>query len=155
MSRLVIVTPEGRISLALHAGVAPETVKHVVATARSGAFDGAAAFYRSDFVIQCGLHGTGRAAPLPPLAVNESGRRGRLTNARGAAALAHWDAPDNGNTELFISVRDNPHLDAASGGFCVFAAVAPGDTASFAVVDAIAAAVAGGRRVPVTRVDVE
>ena len=46
--------------------------------------------------------------------------------------------PDAGNTEFFINLQPNPHLDAAYGGFAVFAAVADGDAASFAVMDAIA-----------------
>ena len=53
--------------------------------------------------------------------------------------MAHWDVPDCGNTEFFINLQANSHLDSAYGGYCVFAEVA--DDASFATVDKIASAV--------------
>ena len=46
--------------------------------------------------------------------------------------------PDCGNSEFFINLGTNAHLDEAYGGYCVFAQVE--DDASFAIVDAIAAA---------------
>ena len=55
--------------------------------------------------------------------------------------MAHFDVPDCGGSEIFINLNDNTHLDAAYGGFCVFARVEAGDEASFRTVDAIAAAV--------------
>ena len=148
MEDLVLTTPLGRIVLQLRADAAPQTVVHVAALVRAGG--GPRLFYRSDFVIQCGLHGSGATSPLPPLRVNESSRRPRLSNLRGAAALAHFDTPDCGGSEIFVSLRANPHLDDAYGGFCVFAEVAQNDAASWAAVDAIAAAVAGGARPTVT-----
>ena len=50
--------------------------------------------------------------------------------------------PDNGNSEFFINLQTNAHLDNVYGGYCVFAEVA--DDASFATVDKIAAAIKGG-----------
>jgi cyclophilin family peptidyl-prolyl cis-trans isomerase len=148
MTSLVIKTALGQIVLSLHRDRAPATVAHVAALAASGAFDSAATIYRSDFVIQCGLHGSGRASPLPPLSKNES--PGGLSNTRGAMAVAHWDVPDCGNSEFFISLKANAHLDSVYGGYCVFASVAPGDAASFATVDAIAAAVLRGDKPQIT-----
>lgn len=55
-------------------------------------------------MIQCGLHGSSRTNPHADLAVNESNRPGRLSNTRGAAAVAHWDVPDCGNCEWFSCV---------------------------------------------------
>ena len=52
-----------------------------------------------------------------------------------------WVATD-GNTEFFINLGANTHLDSVYGGYCVFAAVAENDTTSWAVVDAIADAIA-------------
>lgn len=138
---LVLKLGQGAIRLALHGDVAPVTVDHVVALARSGVLASAGRFYRSDFVIQCGLHGSGVAAPSPPLNVNESGLPGAKSNKRGACAIAHWDKPDCGNTEFFISLKDNVHLDTAYGGYCVFASVAADDAASWKTCDAVAAAV--------------
>lgn len=153
MTSLLLTTPRGIITLALRADAAPRTVAHVVALVNSRALDGTT-FYRSDFVIQCGLHGTGRKSPLPDLAVNESTRAGALPNARGAMAVAHWDVPDCGNSEFFISLQDNAHLNQAYGGYCVFAQVAAGDAASWATVDAIAKAVKAGEKTPLTKAEV-
>lgn len=51
-------------------------------------------------------------------------------------AVAHFDVPDNGNSELFINLTDNPHLDTVYGGYCVFAQVEGAE--SFDVVDRVA-----------------
>ena len=52
------------------------------------------------------------------------------------------DVPDNGNSEVFINLDDNTHLDEAYGGYAVFAQIEAGDADSFATVDAIAMAIA-------------
>jgi cyclophilin family peptidyl-prolyl cis-trans isomerase len=64
--------------------------------------------------MQCGLHvhGTGRDNPFGDLQVNEKNR----SNLRGTVSIAHWDVPDCGNTEFFINLEDNTHLDDAYGG---------------------------------------
>jgi cyclophilin family peptidyl-prolyl cis-trans isomerase len=139
---LVITTPLGEIVLKLRPDAAPRTVEHISELARRGVFDGGC-FYRSDFVIQCGLHGSSIQNPLSPLTVNESGR---LSNIRGTAAVAHWDVPDCGNSEWFINLQDSPHLDTAYGGYCVFAAVAPEDVASWETISAIARAIPAGSK---------
>ena len=54
--------------LRLKPEVAPETVKYVVKCVESGLYNGRE-FYRSDFVIQCGLHGSGVANPHGDLKV--------------------------------------------------------------------------------------
>lgn len=153
MSKLVLTTPLGAITLVLRADAAPATVKHVSALVTSGVLS-SASFYRSDFVIQFGLHGSQQKSPLPDLAVNEATRAGALSNGKGAAAVAHWDVPDCGNSEYFISLKDNPHLDTAYGGYTVFAMVAPGDAASWATIDAIAKAVPKGDKPRVTRAEI-
>ena len=65
---------------------------------------------------------------------------------------AHWDVPDCGNSEFFINIKDNPHLDSAYGGYCVFAEVA--NTESYKVVDAITAAVPNGEKPAINRATV-
>lgn len=82
--------------------------------------------------------------------MNETRSGTFLSNRRGTAAIAHWDVPDCGNTEFFINLGENAHLDDAYGGYCVFAVV-DGD-ASFAIVDAVAAAVKSGKNTPITRI---
>eukprot|EP00937_MAST-01D_sp_MAST-1D-sp2_P006395 g6395.t1 len=139
----------GQINLVLASDAAPKTVDFVCGLARSGIWTGCK-FYRSDFVIQAGTHGTDKHATCPKCPVNETHTNRKVTNARGTAALAHFDVPDCGAGEFFINLGDNAHLDDAYGGFCVFAAIAPGDASSFATVDAIAAAVKAGAE-PVIR----
>lgn len=96
-------------------------------------------FYRSDFVIQFGLHGTTKTNPHGNLQVNETQYGQIISNTRGTVAVAHFDVPDCGGTEVFINLGENSHLDTAYGGYCVFAKVE--DDSSFQTVDTIAAAV--------------
>ena len=103
----VELTNNSAIELVLSAEK-PRTVEHVKSLAASGIWDGCK-FYRSDFVIQGGTHGSGRDAPK--LSVNETGVGPLISNTRGTAALAHFDVPDNGAGEFFISLQDNAHLE--------------------------------------------
>ena len=151
---LVITTALGRLVLALRADAAPVTAAHIERLAAAKVFDGAATFYRQDFVIQMGLHGSGRTSPFPKLAVNESRLPSRLPNVRGAMAVAHHDTPDCGDTEIFLSLKDNAHLNDAYGGYCVFATVAAGDAESWKTSDAIVRAVAAGDKPKVLSVAV-
>lgn len=137
-------TSLGVISLRLRPDVAPQTVAHFKQLVPL--FD-ECCFYRSDFVIQCGLQrpdGSAVDNPLKPIPVNETtyGTTAFQSNVRGTAAFGHWDVPDAGNSDWFINLKANPHLDTAYGGYCVFAMVEAGDANSFATIDAIAAAVA-------------
>ena len=52
--------------------------------------------------------------------------------------------PDNGNTEFFINLNHNKHLDKAYGGYCVFAEVA--NDAAMQVCQAIAKAIPKGAK---------
>ena len=149
--RLVLTTDLGNISLTLRPDVAPVTVAHVARHVKEGLYHDTS-FYRSDFVVQCGMHGTAKASSHPPLSVNESGRG--ASNVRGSAAIAHHDKPDCGSTEIFINLSDNTHLDAAYGGYAVFAAVAADDAASWATVNAIATAVKQGRKPRIVKAEV-
>ena len=141
MSLLVIDTVLGTINLQFLPESAPRTVSQISNIINSKLYDNTK-FYRSDFVIQFGLHGSGRSNPHGDLAVNETGCAGTVTsNTRGTASVAHFDVPDCGGSEVFINLGDNAHLDSAYGGYCVFARVDPHDEASFRVIDAIAAEV--------------
>mmetsp|Transcript_23584 Transcript_23584/g.33792 ORF Transcript_23584/g.33792 Transcript_23584/m.33792 type:complete len:159 (+) Transcript_23584:151-627(+) len=135
---LRIETDLGTIDLNLRPDAAPMTVQHIIDAVEVGLYDGTC-FYRSDFVIQCGLHGTSRKHPKGDLPVNETKKSTFISNARGTVAVAHFDVPDNGSTEFFINLTTNDHLDQVYGGYCVFAVVEKAD--SFAVVDAIASAI--------------
>eukprot|EP00658_Telonema_sp_P-2_P060656 TRINITY_DN49505_c0_g1_i2.p1 TRINITY_DN49505_c0_g1~~TRINITY_DN49505_c0_g1_i2.p1 ORF type:complete len:113 (-),score=22.84 TRINITY_DN49505_c0_g1_i2:364-702(-) len=90
----------------------------------------------------------GRAVvnPFPDLQENEStSRPNALSNTRGTLAVAHWDVPDCGNSEFFINLQDNLHLNPPTyGGYTCFAFVPEEDSASWSVITAIAEAIAGG-----------
>ena len=150
MSALQIATSIGSITLKLRKDAAPVTCEYIgKLCAKHKLYDGAT-FYRSDFVIQMGTHGLGRANPEGDLPVNETSQHVKLSNTRGTAAIAHWDVPDCGNSEFFINLGTNAHLDQAYGGYCVFAQVE--DDASFATVDKIAAAVKAQGKVKIESV---
>ena len=140
-SALIISTSLGKITLRLRRDAAPVTAEYILKLVSAHKLYDAATFYRSDFVIQMGTHGLNRANPEGDLPVNETKMHTKVSNTRGTAAIAHWDVPDCGNSEFFINLGTNAHLDDAYGGYCVFAQVDPADAASFATVDAIAAAV--------------
>ena len=148
MSCIRLTTAHGPIRLKLRPDAAPTTAAHICKLVKDKLYDGCC-FYRSDFVIQCGLtraDGSKVANPHPALSVNETATHVKVSNTRGTCAVAHWDVPDNGNSEWFINLKANPHLDTAYGGYCVFAQVEGDD--SFATVDKIANAVATGGEKP-------
>ncbi len=155
---LTVRTALGDVRLATRPDAAPKTAAHVVALAAARLYDGCC-FYRSDFVVQMGLvrHADGgkvRNDVRPDLDENETGAHAVVSNTRGTMAVAHWDVPDCGNSEVFINLGDNTHLDEAYGGYCVFAQIAADDRASFETVDKIAAAIAAqeGTRVKILSV---
>ena len=148
---LRIETEAGAITLRLRTDAAPETCKYILQCVGSGLYNGRS-FYRSDFVIQFGLHGSSVENPHGDLSVNETHAHVKLSNRRGTCSVAHWDVPDCGNTECFINLGDNAHLDEAYGGYCVFAEVAMDDAVSFATVDKIAAMVKSGQNTRIDRI---
>ena len=147
-------TSLGNIDLTLRPNSAPKTVEHIRKMVKDGLYNGCC-FYRSDFVIQCGLQrpdGSGVRNPHPNLNVNETMANERISNNRRTVSVAHWDVPDCGNSEFFINIKDNPHLDSAYGGYCVFAEVANAE--GYKVVDAITAAVPNGEKPVINRATV-
>lgn len=150
-SALTIATPLGSIVLKLRRDAAPETASYIEKLVKAKLYDGAS-FYRSDFVIQMGTHGMQRPNPEGDLKVNETTSGTFVSNTRGTAAVAHWDVPDCGNSEFFINLQTNSHLDAAYGGYCVFAQVDASDTESFRVVDALAAEIKRQGKISITSV---
>ncbi|KAJ1455781.1 cyclophilin-like domain-containing protein [Pelagophyceae sp. CCMP2097] len=150
--RAVVSTDLGRIALTLRPDAAPVTVSHFISIAPN--YSGCC-FYRSDFVIQCGLQrpdGTALSAPAIP--VNESQSGAKLSNKRGTAAFGHWDVPDNGSSDWFINLQANDHLDDAYGGYAVFAHVEDGDSESSKTMDAIQAAVLAGSKPVIRTIDI-
>ena len=151
---LLITTPLGGITLRLRPDAAPTTAAYITKLVQHKLYDGAS-FYRSDFVIQMGTHGMNRPNPEGDLKVNETKSNKIVSNTRGTAAVAHWDVPDCGNSEFFINLGTNAHLDDAYGGYCVFADIPESDATSFATVDAIAAEIKKAGKVPIQSVTVQ
>jgi peptidyl-prolyl cis-trans isomerase A (cyclophilin A) len=152
MSRIEINTELGLIKLNLRPDASPTTCQYIKKCVQQGLYNGTT-FYRSDFVIQCGLHGSSnKENPNGDLKVNETNSNIKITNKRGTAAIAHFDVPDNGNTEFFINIKNNSHLDNVYGGYCVFAQVDDKDKASWATIEAIADAIANQEK-PTIRID--
>ena len=141
MSGFVIDTELGEITLTFEEDAAPVTVAHFKTLLGDRLYEGCC-FYRSDFVIQMGntdyATGCTVANARADLTVNET----RLSNQRGTMAVAHWDVPDNGNSQVFINLQDNSHLDEAYGGYAVFARVPPDADESFVTVGKIAKVIA-------------
>ena len=85
----------------------------------------------------------------------------RQARARGKPHAPHLHPPAPSqytllrSSEFFINLGDNAHLDSAYGGYCVFAAIAEGDAASWVAVDAVAKAIAKGGKKAVGVVRVE
>ena len=62
MARFTIATELGDINMNFRPDAAPESVAYYTDLIKSQLFDGVT-FYRSDFVIQMGTHGTSKKAP--------------------------------------------------------------------------------------------
>ena len=77
-----------------------------------------------------------------------------LSNAAFTMSVAHFDVPDNGNSDIFINLQANPHLDSAYGGYCVFAQVSAGDAASLQAVQQVKEAVLRGEKPLIVRATV-
>mmetsp|Transcript_3655 Transcript_3655/g.4580 ORF Transcript_3655/g.4580 Transcript_3655/m.4580 type:complete len:157 (+) Transcript_3655:109-579(+) len=148
-----IETPRGSIVLQLREDAAPETCKYIRSLIDKHKLYDGSNFYRSDFVLQCGTHGLGRNNPEGDLKVNETHLHTKISNTRGTASIAHWDVPDCGNSEFFINLKANTHLDEAYGGYCVFAQVDPSDKDSYKTMDSIAEAIKqGGGKVEILKI---
>ena len=153
-NNLNLETSLGTIKLCLKPNSAPRTVEHITKLVGDGLYNDCC-FYRSDFVIQCGLQrpdGSRVNNPHPPLEINETAINDRISNKRGTVSVAHWDVPDCGNSEFFINIKDNAHLDSAYGGYCVFAEVANDE--SYRVVETIAAAILKGTKPLIKKISI-
>ena len=138
---VVLQTSLGDIVLELRPDRAPKTVEKFVGLVRAGFYDDML-FHRvvNRAVIQVGLlsmEGEVQGLEVEPVE-NES--RNRLTNRRGAVAMARTQDPHSATTEFFINARDNPEFDyerrniRSRWGFAVFGRVIEG----MEVVDKIA-----------------
>lgn len=125
---VVLDTTAGEITIELDREKAPITVDNFLKYVDEKFYDGLI-FHRvmPDFMIQGGgldpqlqEKQAGKHAPIR----NESGNG--LSNVRGTIAMARTNDPNSATNQFFINRVDNPRLDNAGGGYCVFGKVIAG-----------------------------
>ena len=131
MSRVILHTNQGDITLALDAENAPATVANFLQYVRDGHYDDTV-FHRviDGFMIQGGGFAPGmkQKATRGPVA-NEAGNG--LKNTRYTVAMARTSEPHSATAQFFINIADNAFLDykgpSPQGyGYCVFGKVVEG-----------------------------
>ena len=121
-------TDFGDITVELYPDRAPKSVENFLAYVNSGFYNGTI-FHRvlPNFMIQTGGYTWDfqKKATQPEIA-NES--IGGLRNHYATLAFARTDDPDSADSQFFINVKSNPHLDAVDDkpGYTVFAKVIEG-----------------------------
>lgn len=126
MTRAIMETDKGTITLELFDADAPNTVKNFVDLSKAGFYDGLS-FHRviPNFMVQGGCpKGTGTGGPGYTIKceINEN------KHEAGSLSMAHR-GPDTGGSQFFICHAPQPHLD---GVHTVF-----GKTADMDVVNAV------------------
>lgn len=139
MSKIVINTNHGRITLSLDSGKAPDTSANFLDYARAGFFTDTI-FHRviPGFMIQGGGMTSGLKQKATRKSIQNEAGNG-LKNTRGSIAMARTSDPHSATAQFFINLKDNDFLDhkspdARGWGYCVFGSVTEG----MDVVDAIA-----------------
>lgn len=121
-------TSLGNIDIELYPDKAPESVANFLELVEEGFYDGLI-FHRvvAGFVIQAGGYDAKLTYRDPPgTVVNESANG--LTNRKYSVAMARLSDPDSADTQFFINVKHNPHLDGSrvAPGYTVFGQVIAG-----------------------------
>jgi peptidyl-prolyl cis-trans isomerase B (cyclophilin B) len=137
MSKAILTTRLGEITLEFLPELAPKHVENFITLAKSGFYDGTL-FHRviPGFMVQGGdpnskqddkrLHGTGGSGK------NVSAEFSKEPHKRGAVSMARSGHPDSASSQFFIVVEDASHLD---NQYTLFGRV----TSGLEVVDAIVA----------------
>ena len=132
MTRVLMKTLLGDMTLELDADKAPATVANFVEYAQSGHYDGTI-FHRviNNFMVQGGGFDTdmrqkGTSAPIQNEANNG------LKNDRGTIAMARTMDPHSATAQFFINVSDNDFLNFSGEnmqgwGYAVFGRVVEGE----------------------------
>ena len=126
--KVIMSTTYGNIELELLEQLSPVTVKNFLTLVDDGFYDGLI-FHRviANFMIQGGGYTEDLTyKPGPGTIPNES--YNGVRNTRGTIAMARQADPDSADTQFFINVKDNAHLDATPGqaGYTVFGRVVDG-----------------------------
>lgn len=122
MSKAILTTRHGDITIEFLPEVAPNHVKNFTELAKKGFYDGTL-FHRviPDFMIQGGdplsknadkrLHGTGGSDK------NVKAEFSKTPHLRGVVSMARSANPDSASSQFFIVVADSSHLDNQYSAF--------------------------------------
>ena len=128
--KAIIETTLGEIVVELAPEQAPETVANFIDLAENGFYDGII-FHRviAGYVIQAGGFDEAMEYRYPPRKVINESFAG-LNNERWTIAMAREEHPDTADSQFYINMADNEHLDARPGapGYTVFGRVVEGFT---------------------------
>ena len=117
----VLETEKGTMAIEMYPGVAPLTVARIGELADNGFFDGIV-FHRvvADFVVQAGdPTGSGEGGSGRTIAAEFS----HLHYIRGSMGMARDDDIHSNDSQFFICITDQPHLD---GKYTLFGQVIRG-----------------------------
>ena len=126
--RVSLVTNKGAIEIELLPKFAPKHVANFLSLVEEKFYVGLV-FHRviPNFMIQAGGYDGDLNYKASERRVENESFNG-LKNKRLTLAMARLNDPDSADTQFFINVRDNPHLDAQPGqpGYTVFGKVVDG-----------------------------
>ena len=126
--RVSMVTNKGAIEIELLPKFAPKHVANFLSLVEEEFYVGLV-FHRviPNFMIQAGGYDGDLNYKASERRVENESFNG-LKNKRLTLAMARLNDPDSADTQFFINVRDNPHLDAQPGqpGYTVFGKVVDG-----------------------------
>ena len=126
--RVSLVTNKGAIEIELLPKFAPKHVANFLSLVEEEFYVGLV-FHRviPNFMIQAGGYDGDLNYKASERSVENESFNG-LKNKRLTIAMARLNDPDSADTQFFINVRDNPHLDAQPGqpGYTVFGKVVDG-----------------------------
>ena len=126
--RVSLVTNKGAIEIELLPKFAPKHVANFLSLVEEEFYVGLV-FHRviPNFMIQAGGYDGDLNYKTSERRVENESFNG-LKNKRLTIAMARLNDPDSADTQFFINVRDNPHLDAQPGqpGYTVFGKVVDG-----------------------------
>lgn len=126
--RVSLVTNKGAIEIELLPKFAPKHVANFLSLVEEEFYVGLV-FHRviPNFMIQAGGYDGDLNYKASERRVENESFNG-LKNKRLTLAMARLNDPDSADTQFFINVRDNPHLDAQPGqpGYTVFGKVVDG-----------------------------
>jgi cyclophilin family peptidyl-prolyl cis-trans isomerase len=126
--RVSLVTNKGAIEIELLPKFAPKHVANFLSLVEEEFYVGLV-FHRviPNFMIQAGGYDSDLNYKASERRIENESFNG-LKNKRLTLAMARLNDPDSADTQFFINVRDNPHLDAKPGqpGYTVFGKVVDG-----------------------------